>query len=296
MAKLNVYEIITGRIIEQLELALNGEEGCIPWRRPWNAKTEWPRNLVSGKPYQGINVFLLSSQRFESPYWLTFKQATDKGGSVRKGEKSTPVIFWNFSEKQDADTGEVKKIPFLRYYSVFNTAQIDGLVDLPAAETAENIADGPLAKAAEIVASMPNPPELKHGFTRACYFPGSDQVQMPTQDSFYSTPEYYSTLFHELTHSTMHETRLDRKVKPVDMEERSKEELCAELGASFLCGIAGIENTLDNSTAYIQGWLSELRNDPKMVILAAAQAQKAANYILGEAKQAEEVMAFEQAA
>lgn len=301
--KASVYEIVTGRIIEQLERALAGEGGCIPWRKPWNAKAEWPRNLISGKPYQGINVFLLSSQRYESPYWLTFKQAADRGATVRKGEKSTPVIFWSFVEKEEEQPdGTLKKgrVGFLRYYSVFNVSQIDGLKDVPAPEAVEIDEDEALKAAAGIVAAMPNRPEIKHGFTQACYVPSCDEVRMPSQASFHQASGYFATLFHELTHSTLHESRVNRKVQPYELEERSKEELCAEIGASFLCAAAGIEGAEleENTTAYIQSWLKALRNDPKMVILAAAQAQKSTDFILGNgaAQEEAEPVAYDAAA
>ena len=297
MAKQNVYEVITARIIEQLEKALAGEGGCIPWRKPWNAKTGWPRNLISGKPYQGINVFLLSSQRYESPYWLTYRQAEQRGASVNRGEKSTPVIFWSFTEKEQED-GTIKKVGFLRYYSVFNVAQISGLENVPAPEVVATDEDQALTAAAGIVANMPNCPEIKHGFTQACYVPSSDEVRMPSPANFHNSGGYFATLFHELTHSTLHESRLNRKVQPLELE-RSKEELCAEIGASFLCATAGIENAEleENTAAYIVSWLKALKNDPKMVIMAAAQAQKAAGYILRTgAAQAEEAIALDEAA
>ena len=126
---MSVYEIITQRIKERLE------QGEIPWKKSWNAQTQAPRNLVSGKLYSGINVFLLLSARYQSPYWLTFKQATEKGGSVRKGEKGYPVVFWKIDKKADEETGEEKTVPILRYYTVFNVAQIDGLENVPQTET-----------------------------------------------------------------------------------------------------------------------------------------------------------------
>ncbi len=148
---MNVYEIITNRIIEQLEA------GTIPWKKSWNAKTQAPRNFTSGKLYSGINVFILLSARFQSPYWLTFKQATEKGGTVRKGEKGLPIVFWSTTEKEDPATGEVKKSGFLKYYTVFNVAQIDGLKDVPVLEV-QAVAEGAeeFDQAADIVAGMPH--------------------------------------------------------------------------------------------------------------------------------------------
>lgn len=278
--KMNVYEIITNRIVEKLE------QGEIPWKKSWNAKTQAPRNLCSGKLYSGINTFILLSARYQSPYWLTFKQATEQGGTIRKGEKGMPIVFWSKQEKEDPETGEVKESGFLRYYTVFNVAQIDNLTNVPEIEVV-NIPDDSsrfnLSK--EIVAFMQNKPQILHGFSRACYNQGTDQVKMPVGISFNSQEEYYSTLYHELTHATGHENRLNRHESMKNFSfgstDYSKEELVAEFGSAFLCAEAGISPAvLDNQTAYIQGWLKALKNDNKLLISAAAQAQKAADYIL----------------
>lgn len=277
---MNVYEIVTNRIIETLEA------GEIPWKKSWNSKTQAPRNLTSGKTYSGINVFILLSARFQSPYWLTFKQATEKGGTVRKGEKGLPIVFWSTTEKEDDKTGEIKKTGFLRYYTVFNITQIDGLKDVPAVEVHEET-EGAEAfdMAHDIVAGMPDAPAVKHGFTRACYIPSVDEINMPLMRSFGQPEEYFSTLFHELAHSTGHENRLNRKgsgeIRHFGDADYSKEELVAEFGAAFLCAEAGISQAvITNQAAYIQGWLKALKNDSKLLVTAAAQAQKAADYIL----------------
>ena len=279
---MNVYEIITNRIIEQLEA------GEIAWKKPWNAQTQAPRNLISGKLYSGINTFILLSARYQSPYWLTFKQTTEKGGSVRKGEKGYPVVFWKIDKKADEETGEEKTVPILRYYTVFNVAQIDGLQGVPATEIHSTTEDGAEAiDAAEwIVAQMPNRPQISHGHTRACYSPAWDRVEMPVAIAFTGPAEYYSTLFHELAHATGHESRLGRhqtiKNHSFGSQDYSKEELVAEFGSAFLCAEAGISPAvIENQTAYIQGWLKALKNDNKLLINAAAQAQKAADFIMG---------------
>ncbi|HBJ85568.1 MAG TPA: hypothetical protein DDZ88_17165 [Verrucomicrobiales bacterium] len=282
---MNVYEIITNRIIEKLE------QGEIPWKKSWNAQTQAPRNLSSGKLYSGINVFLLLSARYQSPYWLTFKQATERGGSVRKGEKGYPVVFWSKTEKTDEETGEVKEVGFLRYYTVFNVAQIDGLKDIPTIEV-HQIQEGAeqFDLAEQIVATMPQRPEIHHGFTRACYSPADDSVSMPTKNAFVGGAEYYSTLFHELAHATGHENRLGRhqtiKNHSFGSQDYSKEELVAEFGSAFLCAEAGVSMAvLDNQAAYIQGWLKALKNDSKLLVTAAAQAQKAADFIMGRKRE-----------
>ena len=278
--KLNIYEMITNRIVDQLAT------GSIPWKKSWNSKQRAPRNLISGKIYNGINVFLLASAHFSSPYFLTFKQASEKGGMVRKGEKGLPVIFRSFTEKPDKETGELKKVAFLRYYTVFNTSQIDGLTDIP--ETvAENMDEEANFEAAqEIVNGMPHAPAIRHGFSRACYSPSADEVSLPNKGAFTGLSEYFSTAYHELSHSTGHESRLDRRnskeIRAFGDMEYSKEELVAEFSAAFLCAEAGISQAvIENQGAYIQGWLKALKNDNKLLISAAAQAQKAADFMMG---------------
>ncbi len=183
---MNVYEIITARIIEQLEA------GTIPWKKSWDARTQAPRNLASSKLYSGINVFILLSARFQSPYWLTYKQATEKGGNVRKGEKGLPIVFWSKTEKEDVETGEKKEVGFLKYYTVFNVAQIDGLKDVPAVEI-HTVAEGAeeFDQANNIVAGMPSAPLVKHGYSRACYIPSADEINMPLMRSFTGGAEYF---------------------------------------------------------------------------------------------------------
>lgn len=155
--KASVYEIVTSRIMDKLN------EGVIPWLKPWNARTSSPRNLVTGKPYRGINVFVLGMQAYQSPYWLTFKQATDRGGKIKKGEKGTPVVYWNFIDVEDKATGEAKKTPFLRYYTVFNVAQTEGIeapTDTPADEF------NPIEEAARIVGGYKEAPKSSTGSLR----------------------------------------------------------------------------------------------------------------------------------
>lgn len=276
---MNVYEIITDRIIKQLEA------GTVPWRKPWNSAEGMPKNLVSKKEYRGINVFLLSSNGYSSPFWASYKQIENMGGQVIKGEKGTPVVYWNWIEKNDPETGKPGKIPFIRYYTVFNVQQTTGLDEkIPHAEEKSN-PFSPIESAENIKSGFHDCP-LNHGNTRAAYNPNSDHILMPNPEDFDSAEEYYSVLFHEMTHSTGHKSRLNREgCQQVNFgsETYSKEELVAEMGAAYLSGTAGIENkTIDNSAAYIQGWLSKLRKDKKIVIYAASLAQKAADHILGK--------------
>jgi antirestriction protein ArdC len=280
VTKLNVYQMITERITALLE---NGE---VPWKKSWNSRQRAPRNLISGKVYQGINIFLLASAHYSNPYFLTYKQASERGGQVKKGERGLPVIFWNFSEKEDKETGEINKIPFLKYFTVFNVSQIDGLTDLPEVP-AENMDEAENFEAAQaIVNSMPAAPVIKHGFSRACYSPAADQVNLPDPKSFSGLSEYFSTCYHELGHSTGHDSRLGRlnNNKNVSFGDAnySKEELVAEFTSAFLSAEAGItQGVIENQAAYIGGWLKKLKEDPKLLIQAAAQAQKAADHILG---------------
>jgi len=233
-------------------------------------------------------VFLLMAMGYESPNWLTFRQAIQLGGTVKKGEKSCPVAFWKQFKIEDEESGEAKKIPMLRIYHVFNTAQCEGLKPVTAAE------EVPLTvtSATEIVAKMPQPPKIKSGMSHAFYQPVNDTVGMPERKRFESEDAYHATLFHELVHSTGHESRLKR----ASIMERNgfgsmpycKEELVAELGSAFLCGQAEIvDRTIDNSAAYIEGWLDSLKDDPTLIVYAAAQAQKAADFILGRTIESE---------
>jgi antirestriction protein ArdC len=275
--KNQAYDRITDRIAALLE------QGTVPWHKPWKVRTGLPRNLVSQKPYRGINVFLLIAMCYESPLWLTCRQANRLGGSVRKGEKACPVVFWKQMTYEDKQSGEEKKKRLLRFYHVFNVAQCEGLKFAPApVETAVN----GISKPEDIVANMPQRPEIKHGMTRAGYSPREDCVGLPVRERFERTEDYYSTLFHELVHSTGHEKRLNRptltETAGYGSNPYCKEELIAEMGAAFLCGQAEIgERTIDNSAAYLEGWLKQLQSDRTLIVSAAAQAQKAADFILG---------------
>jgi antirestriction protein ArdC len=270
----NTYDRITERIIELLH------QGTVPWHKTWKTSPGLPRNLITDRPYRGINVFLLMSMSYESPHWLTFRQAIQLGGGVKKGEKSCPVVFWKQTTLEDKESGEPQKVPLLRIYHVFNVAQCDGVQDKPVqpAITA--------TRPAEIVVHMPKPPAIKHGMAKAFYSPVDDCVGMPVHERFENEDSYHATLFHELVHSTGHASRLNRP----SITERNgfgsdpycKEELVAEIGSAFLCGHAKIDDrTIDNAAAYIGGWLKQLQNDRTLIVHAAAQAQKAADFILG---------------
>lgn len=277
---MKAIEIITDKIIEKLD------SGVIPWRKPWVCGGA-SKNLVTGKPYRGLNVFLTAMSGYYSPYWMTFKQAKERGGKVRKGEKGTPVIFWNWTQRQVEGNGgeaEEKDVPFMRYYTVFNLQQIDGLQ--LSHDEAKSFA--PVATCEDVIKAMPQAPTIEHGFIKACYSPTLDVVKMPPRSAFKNEAGYYASMFHELAHSTGHASRLNRKgiaEKTVfGNEDYSKEELIAELAAAFLCGHTGIEQeTIENSAAYIASWRERLTADKRLIITAAAQAQRASDFILGRA-------------
>lgn len=277
----NVYQIVTEQIIRQLE------QGVVPWHKPW--RTELPVNLVSGKAYRGLNVFLLGSQGYGSRYWLTFNQAAKLGGHIRKGEHSSLVTFWHVGEEKiirDAAGNERKSKPFLlRFYRVFNVEQTEGIADkLGLTGASPRVAD--LEQCERLVREMPNAPRLEQS-NAAWYMPSTDTVGIPGKSAFSAIEEYYSTLFHELIHSTGHTSRIGRegveKLEAFGSESYSREELIAEMGSAMLCGVTGISPaTLTNSAAYLQSWITRLRGDSKLLITAASAAQKAVDYIRGD--------------
>jgi antirestriction protein ArdC len=277
----SIYEVVTNKIIKQLE------SGVAPWRKPWTSAT--PANLITQKEYRGLNVFTLASQGFPSRFWLTFNQARKLGGRVRQGEKSSPVIFWNVADEQETTsqqgTKQISRRFLLRYYSVFNLSQTEG-IDIPASLLQQTRVNNPIEMCEQIVANMPNPPAFEQS-DRAWYSPGKDVVGMPARDLFHSSEEYYATEFHELAHSTGHVKRLHRENfdNPVSFasESYSKEELIAELAAAMLCGITAIEQrTLENSAAYLKTWIARLKSDSRLLVSAASQAQRAADFIQGK--------------
>jgi antirestriction protein ArdC len=274
----NVYQIVTEQIIKQLE------SGVAPWRKPWRA--EPPCNLISGKPYRGINPFLLATQGYGSRYWMTYNQANRLGGHVRKGEKSSIVTFWKIGTEQtrvDANGIERKSRAFLlRFYRVFNLDQTEGIADKLGIKASPRIPN--LEQCDAIVTKMPNRPAITQD-GRAWYRPSTDTVGIPSRNAFTSAENFYATMFHELTHSTGHSSRIGREgieqLNTFGSESYSKEELVAEMGSAMLCGITGIEPaTIANSASYLKSWIDALRGDSKLIVSAASQAQKAADYIL----------------
>jgi antirestriction protein ArdC len=285
---MNSYEILTNHIISKLET------GVIPWRKDWkdsraNGGGSLPYNLTNGKAYRGINVMTLLCSGYSSNGWATYKQAQSLGYQVRKGETSTPVVFWSFPDRKV----DPERAPWMKLYRVFNVEQLDGVPgNLPLdAEPFDGIAEAD-AVTARYMASVSHP-TLAHGGSSAYYAPSKDHVQMPPQEAFKSREGYYSTLFHEFVHSTGARGRCEREelngIKRFGDLEYSKEELTAEFGAAFLCGEAGISNEhlMENQAAYIQGWLKKLESDKTFAVQAAQRAQRAADYILGRSRAAD---------
>lgn len=280
----NVYEMVTERIIEELE------KGRIPWQKPWTGVRSGAYNRISKKPYSLLNQMLLG----KAGEWASFKQWTELGGHIRKGEKSSFVTFWKVQEieeiKEDG-TKEIKQIPLLRYYNVFHISQIEGVepLEMETLNTTE-----PIETAEKVFKDYVTREGIRVEQTasnKAYYSPTFDLIHLPLIEQFTRAEEYYSTAFHEATHSTMKESRCnrqeDRKGKLVAFgsEEYSKEELVAEIGSANILNLLGIEtdHSFQNSTAYIQNWIKALRNDVKMIVSASSKAEKATKYILNEA-------------
>lgn len=278
--KKDIYEMITDRIIEQLE------NGVVAWQKPWTGFHDGAYNRISNKPYSLLNQMLLS----KTGEYASFKQWTELGGHIKKGEKAEIVTFWKIQPiEEENEDGEkvIKQIPLLRYYNVFHISQVEGvepksidLNELQPIEEAERIKTEYMQREHIKI--------LEKVTDKAFYSPSLDYIQVPCKEQYQNIEEFYSTLFHEMTHSTGHKVRLDREdVKDCmyfGSENYSKEELCAELGSAFLINKLGIASSksFTNSTAYIQSWLRVLKNDKKFIISASSRAEKAVKYILNE--------------
>ena len=284
-ARRDPYAEVTARIIAALE------RGTVPWRHPWRARGL--RNAVSHRPYRGINLLVLSLTSMEAGYddarWLTYRQAEQLGGHVRRGQHGTRVVFWKWpareEEREDGPDDERRgdAFPLMRLYTLFNVAQCEGLA-LPDAEAGEEFDTQERAEA--IVAGYPDGPDVLHDAEAAYYVPSRDEVHLPPRGAFRDADGYYATLFHELAHSTGHRSRLDREgyqeSAPFGSPVYSREELVAEFAAAFLCQEAGIDaSRLDQSAAYIASWLRALQDDRRLAVAAAGQAQRAVDHILG---------------
>lgn len=342
MAKTDAYEVVVNSIVEALENAKSGK-----WKCPWDMSQGYPRNGLTGREYNGVNVLMLAikamSEGYGSNEWFTFKQATkfgqkfdpigyslpEKGSDVhdtleayyeahgedapepfkiyphvRKGEKSTVVVFWRFlpvyedksgkrvkrPSKKDIKSGKVKKvdsIPMLRYYRVFNREQLQGpfLKDGEPVESEKD--DKPRLEDVDAFIEGTGA-DIKHGGHKACYVPSKDVIRLPSFSAFHETPGYYSTAFHELGHWTGHESRLDRDLTGrFGDDQYAAEELIAELTSAFLCADFQLEGSLQH-VEYIDHWISILREDKYAIHTAAREATKAAKLLHGEEAFAED--------
>lgn len=296
MSNNNVYQMVTDRIVAQLE------KGLIPWHKPWTGigiEDGGAINYVSRKPYSMLNQMLLGR---EGEY-LTFKQIKERGGKIKKGATAGVVVFFTTTtfkkrdrENENGDTetvtvAEERLYPILRYYNVFHIDDCEGIESkikpdekpepkLSPIESAEKVINGYVEREESLTFRNNKPSD------KAYYSPGSDTVCVPMLSQYAIAEEYYSTTFHELTHSTMTEKRCNRKQEKLaafGSEDYSREELVAEIGSAMLCHSVAIdcEKAFNNSVAYIQGWLKRLKNDNKMIVWASSRAEKAAKYILG---------------
>lgn len=273
---MDIYAEITNRIMDQMK------NGIIPWQKPWIASGS-AISHTTGKPYSLLNQMLLG----RAGEYATFKQVQQEGGWVRKGEKASMVVFWKWIDKEDEETGEVKQVPFLRYYNVFHLDQCEGLEakhtkPLPNSVNADETAEAIIA---DYIAREGVTLEHQEG-DRAFYRPSTDTITLPLLSQFNETAEYYSCVFHEMCHSTGHAKRLNRLDTTAffGSEAYSKEELVAEIGSAALVHHAGLEtsDSFTNSAAYCQNWLQVLRNDKRFIISCAGKADKAVALILGE--------------
>lgn len=292
MPKFDAYQMVTDHICELLE------SGVCPWVRPWGTVADCAFSRATGKPYSMLNQMLLADP--EKKYssiselyadvageWLTYKQAQEAGGTVRKGEHGRKIVFFKMIEKEGED-GEKQKIPYLTAYTVFRIDQCDGIEqkhhtdgdephDVTTDKTAESVAADYVRRSGVTVNHVRG--------NQAYYSPALDTVVLPTMEQFHGTLEYYSTLLHELTHSTGHADRLNRlsKVAAFGSDKYSVEELTAEIGSASILATLGIDTdgSLRNSAAYIKSWLAALRSDKRMIVNAAARAEKAVRMIFG---------------
>lgn len=275
-----VYQRMVDFFVEKVTAA-----GELPWMKPWDGTIMAPKNLITKKPYRGFNTMMLAFEMWEHPWWISYKQAKALGGQVRKGERSTPVVFWKLMEPKDQKP-ESRAYPIIRYYNIFNVGQVDGIEDKIPETPRSTREHTPIELAEQIIAGYPEAPPVHTGKLHCCYYPQRDVVEMTRPELFLNDESYYASLFHELVHSTGNGKRLSRKgitdLKATYGDETyGKEELVAEIGASFLCAEAGfLEVHQERSAAYVKSWLNKIKGDPTLIVSAAQQAQKALDYII----------------
>ncbi len=295
---MDAYEFITNKIVEAMENGVN------PWRMPWRiskaAGVNMPYWSRKGKGYSFLNCMLLSMQGKQGGEFITLKQANEEGGRVKKGAKSAVVVFWcrGYKRKGTDDQGnEVTEYvqyncPVLKKYNVFSVEDCEGLKPKQATGQSggEVEAPDPIEEGERLLAAYTTaegaPKFDNSGSDSAYYSPTEDKIKVPALGQYDNAAEYYSTSFHECVHSTGHPSRLDRKISGAfrGSEEYAAEELVAEIGSAFLCNAAGIDDdeAFNNSAAYLKGWAKRIKEDKKLFPVAAARAEKAARYILGE--------------
>ncbi len=277
--KTDVFTIVNNRILEQLD------KGVVPWRQPWTSAGA-PRNLITGRPYRGLNVLLLASLGYSVNLFLTLKQVNELGGKIRKGEHACPVVFWSQKDGEPDEKGEKEVKRILRYYSVFN---IEQCLELPEDRIPvfESVHIDPIKECELVIEGMPLPPKIHNKGSEANYNPATDEITMPKVKSFVDSEAYYTTLFHELVHSTGHQTRLSRESimnpEKFGSQKYSEEELVAQIGACFLASNTGCSlKHFENDVAYIAGWLKKLKDDRRFILFASSKAQRAVDYILNQ--------------
>lgn len=277
----NVYQIITDRIIAEME------KGVVPWHKPWTGIRSGAISRSTGRPYSLLNQMLLGVPG----EYVTWNQVKAEGGSVRKGEKSSVVVFWKQQKvkEQDSTTGEEREklVPILRYFNVFHIDQCEG-IKAKYAERPREVFQ-PIERAEEVQTAYVQREGVRLSYMagdKACYSPVADRVTLPLREQFQSADEFYSTLFHELAHSTGHRTRLNRFTSSgcaaFGSNDYGKEELVAEIAAASILNVCGIEtrSSFQNSASYIDNWLRAIRGDNRLIVSAAGKAEKAASLIL----------------
>ncbi len=273
----DVYAVVNNRIIKQLE------KGIVPWQHPWG-EAGLPKNLITGKPYKGINLWLLNPLGYKQNYFLSSKQIKELGATIKEGQKGNVTVFWKWLEIKDDETDQIANIPFLRYGNVYNIEQCEGIPEayIPMLNEKEV---NPLQKCLEIIVQMPKQPKIKNKEGKSFYNPLLDVVSIPRGETFRNKESYYSKLFIELVHSTGHLSRVNRKEviqqKAFGCEPYSIEELIAEIGAGYLKSFAGMsEEYFETNEEDLKGWLEKIRNDRRFIVYASTLAQKATDFIL----------------
>lgn len=285
--KIDIYRIVTERVMEQLS------KGVCPWHRPWTGLSDGAINYKTRKPYSLLNQILLG----KAGEWLTFNQIKECGGSIKKGAKAGMVVYYSTytvtnEKKEDGDektVTSIREIPILRYYNVFHIDDTTG-IESKIKEDIPTESPDTVAEVDDIISDYVQREGIKfHNdkpSNRAFYSLSSDSVTVPMISQYAEAGEYYSTVFHELTHSTIPARRCNReddnKNHRFGSKDYSREELVAEIGSAMLCNVTNVstERAFDNSVSYINGWLRALENDTRMIVWAASRAEKAARYIL----------------